>query len=211
MLNITKFDKNHLAPSFIKINLLMKNYDMYMGEWCISPEENIIFLCITKCASTSITKFLGEINYNITIDSKSEEDIIKYKNVQFYSIIRNPELRYISGLNQFIQRHSQENHLDLMEKNLDEEKFIFDEHTLCQHYFLEDVMKYHNINLIQFDENLNEKLSDVFGVKVSLPKLNTSKNNHIKFCEKMYNKYCATNKNYLSLYKKDFELYNISV
>lgn len=187
---------------------------MYLDEWCIDKKKNIIFLCITKCASTSLKKCLEQIEYEITIYDRLESDIVKYKNVQFYSIIREPESRYISGLNFFINRYFQGNNLNLIEQNLNKEKFIFDEHTLCQHYFLDKIIKHHNVNLIRLDKNINEKISDILGVNVSLPRLNSldeQKNNYTEFCKDMYKKYCVNNENYLNLYDKDYSLYNSSI
>jgi hypothetical protein len=213
MINIKNLNSNHLAPSFTKINS-SKIYNMYLDEWCIDKKKNIIFLCITKCASTSLKKCLEQIEYEITIYDRLESDIAKYKNVQFYSIIREPESRYISGLNFFINRYFQGNNLNLIEQNLNKEKFIFDEHTLCQHYFLDKIIKHHNVNLIRLDKNINEKISDILGVNVSLPRLNSldeQKNNYTEFCKDMYKKYCVNNENYLNLYDKDYSLYNSSI
>ena len=62
MIDTKNLNTKYLAPSFEKINSL-KNYNMYLDEWCINKERNIIFLCITKCASTSLKKCLTQVNY----------------------------------------------------------------------------------------------------------------------------------------------------
>lgn len=212
-------ENNYLSPSFMKIYKFMKIYfddDVLSDTWCVYKNHDniIVFLPIVKCASISFVNAFEKNNGNTIIGDIKECDIIKCKNVKFYAITREPETRYISALNYFINLYSQGNKLHLIENNLAMGKFIFDVHTLPQYYFIRNVIKHHNITLLKLDENINEKLSDILKNKITLPVLNShsiQKNNYKIFCKELFEKYCKNNKNYINLYKKDFEMYNNAI
>jgi hypothetical protein len=217
MIDITYLiENNYLSPSFMKIYKFYEKdlYDNILSDtWCIY-ENNIIFLPIGKCASTSFVNCFEKIDGKTIAGDISESDIMKCKDIKFYAITRNPEDRYISALNYFINLYSQENNLHLIENNLAREKFIFDAHTLPQYYFISNVIKHHNITLLKLDKNINEKLSDILKNKITLPILNShskQKNNYKIFCKELFEKYCKNNKNYINLYKKDFEMYDNAI
>ena len=61
------------------------------------------------------------------------------------------------------------------------------------------------------DKNLSSKVSKIIGNNIILPKENISlKNLNVK-CKDLFEEYCEGNSGFYELYKKDFELYSISV
>jgi hypothetical protein len=68
-----------------------------------------------------------------------------------------------------------------------------------------------NCKYLKLDSNISSKISKLINNDIILPKENTSLEN-IKFkCKNLFEKYCEENNEFYELYKKDFELYNISV
>lgn len=204
---------DHLSPSFKKIHLNHKILD----EWCINHSNKKIFLCTTKCASRSMIECLSKVDdYKIVEDPEvTLEDILSFKDYQFYAIVRNPKNRYISGLNFFINYFSKgsvtEKNKNQIETLLSKEYFIFDEHTLPQSFLLSKVTKHYNINLIKLEGDLDKKISESLDINVTIPIINSyksEKTNFIEFCNEMYEKYCFNNINFTNLYKKDYNLYN---
>jgi hypothetical protein len=166
---------------------------------------------IDKCASSSMSIILKTNNFHdLSFKLKNVNKIKNYfikNNYKFYAIIREPKSRYISGLQEFIKRYNPP--LDFIIFNLKHNKFIFDEHTSPQYCFL--FLCDNKCNYLKIDENLSSKVSKIIGNNIILPKKNISlKNLNVK-CKDLFEKYCEENDEFYELYKKDFELYNISV
>lgn len=193
----------------------------FRSEWCINYELKLIFITINKCAGSSLREYLYYKNFDIIDNNKINDDFIIDKidnNFNFYSVIRNPKDRYISGLNQFMFNTETECEWDkkkFIEENIKNNKFIFDEHLLPQNESICKVFKFNKkINFIRFDNNLSKKISYILKDKSIMPIINSSKekkNCNLNFCIKLYNQYCEKNIKFYDLYKKDFELYKISL
>lgn len=205
----------YYAPSFY---ILHPNKKFY-SEWCINYELKIIFITINKCAGSSLRQYLSHKKFDIIDNNDICDDFIINKiinNFIFYSVIRNPKDRYISGLNEFIYQTAYNcDNKKFVEDNIKHNKFIFDEHLLPQNESVCEILKYNKkINFIRMDNNLSKKISHILNNENLMPTTNTFKDKKIcnlNFCIKMYEKYCEKNTIFHELYKKDFELYDISV
>tara|TARA_Y100000004_G_scaffold195105_1_gene261338 strand:- start:11698 stop:12357 length:660 start_codon:yes stop_codon:yes gene_type:complete len=177
----------------------------------LNKKSKLVFMHIDKCASTSVSNFclknddFCDMSFRIKNIDKFN-DYVRKNNYFFLAIIRNPIDRYISGIQEFIKRYNPSN--DYIEKNLKNNKFIFDEHTSPQYIFLSHC-KY-NLKYVKLDKNLSNKLSNILGYDVNLGNCNYSSIHDKIYCNELYLKYLKDNKNFFDLYKKDFELFEAS-
>jgi hypothetical protein len=108
-----------------------------------------------------------------------------------------------------------QSNLNLVENQISKNKFIFDEHTLPQFLSLQkNYISNCNIQLIKFDKNLSKKISSIVNENTLFPHYNPHYNKtkrNFNFCQELFEKYCEKNIKFYELYKKDFELYNISM
>jgi hypothetical protein len=104
----------------------------------LNKKNKIIFMHIDKCASFSMSRILKDNNFcDLSFRVKNINKIKQYfikNNYNFYSIIRNPKDRYISGLQEFIKIYNPP--VEFIIHNLKNNIFIFDEHTSPQYCFL---------------------------------------------------------------------------
>ncbi len=202
---------NYFASSAFKLN-------NYKGEWCVNEKEKIIFITINKCAGTSIRKYLKDHKYKIRSHLLfTTEHIKKLLDDQyiFYSVIRNPRDRYISGLNHFMflfLNDYYQGSLNFIKRNLSNNKFIFDEHTLPQYTNFNSVLEIGGVvNLIKMDNNLSKNIQSIVKSNIELSVINSSKEkgskNYNNFCFQMYELYCDKNVSFNNLYKKDHNLF----
>jgi len=200
------------APSFYKLHPNSKFY----SEWCVSKNLKVIFITINKCAGSSLRNYLPTKNFIVIDNNKIDNNFIIDKIINeynFYSVIRNPDDRYVSGLNEFI---NQSNNIKktFIEDSLKSNKFIFDEHLLPQYVSLKNILNFtKKINLIKLDENLSKKIHNIFSFNDYMPIVNSHKDkkeSNFDFCYEMFKKYCEKNINYYKLYEKDFKFYNLS-
>lgn len=68
-----------------------------------------------------------------------------------------------------------------------------------------------NCNYLKLDENISRKISNIIDVNIKLPVKNSSQKNIKNMCKELFEKYCEKNIKFYEIYKKDFELYNISI
>jgi hypothetical protein len=219
-------DLNHYAV----IDYTIEKYSIYCSNFTFELQKNrnrihqpgfhdcfftkkskIIFMHIDKCASSSMSIVLKSNNFcDLSFRVKNVSKISQYfikNNYNFYSIIRNIKDRYISGLQEFVKIYNPP--VEFIIYNLKNNKFIFDEHTSPQHCFL--FLCDNKCNYLKMDENLSSKVSKIIGNNIILPKENVSlKNLNVK-CKDLFEEYCEGNIEFYELYKKDFQLYNISV
>lgn len=192
-------------------------------------EEKIIYIPISKNASTSITNSLNfrPITTFVPPNSKFYVDYIdipeKYRNgYKFLVVTRDPKKRWISGINEFLNERSDFDEDDIRSYDkfiveLKNNKFIFDCHTRPQFSWINFCFKYDlDITFLRLDENLNEKISNVLGREVIINHYNPiekyeSKIKIYNFCYNILTKYCMKNKNFLDLHEMDFYLYNNSL
>jgi len=200
------------ASSFHKIHPDSKFY----SEWCINNDLKVIFITINKCAGSALRNYLPSKNFIVIDNNKIDDDFIINKIINeynFYSVIRNPNDRYVSGLNEFIDQINGTKK-EYIEDALKNNKFVFDEHLLPQYSSLEKILNFNKkINLIKLDENLSRKISNIFNFDDYMPIVNSykdKKKSSLNFCNKMFENYCEKNINYHKLYEKDFNLYNLS-
>jgi hypothetical protein len=210
-----EYIESYYAPSFYMLHTDKKFY----SDWCVNNKLKIIFITINKCASTSLKEYLSYKKFDI-IDS----NIIDYNYIickmlnsfNFYSVIRNPKDRYISGLNEFMcSTKSNCDKKKFVENNIKNNKFIFDEHLLPQELSLHKVLKYNKkLILLKMDDSLSKKIPQILNDNSLMPTIDPYKDRKImnlNFCIEMYEQYCKKNIKFCELYKKDFELYNISI
>jgi hypothetical protein len=184
----------------------------FNSEWCINFDREIVFITVNKCAGTTLRNTLPQYGFHVVDNNIIDEEKIKsIKHFSFYSIIRDPVKRYISGLDEFIFYYNKVDEISLIEKNLEENKFIFDEHTLPQFKSFEKLheLKY---TLFAFESNLSDIISQVLEKKIELNFFNTTKEKPKKYTElqlgeSLYTKYCKNNLLFDECYKIDFDLH----
>ena len=94
---------------------------------------------------------------------------------------------------------------DYIEKNLKEDKFIFDHHTIPQSDNIID-----GTHVFKLDSNISDTISTLINESVYIPLLNSSNikinfSTQFDFCAKMHERYCLNNQAYMNLYQRDFE------
>ena len=209
----------------------------YLSDLCINFESKIVFITINKCAGSSIRKFLSFKNFEIFDNNELEDENIRYlinNHFRFYSVIRNPKDRYISGLQQFFHLtyrniggyrfrlrkfissvKTNSDFYNIIEENIKNNRFIFDEHLIPQSESFKKLFKSsQKINFIRFDNNLSEKISSIIKDESIMPKINTSEEKeieNIRFSKMMYDLHCENNKKFHELYKKDYKFYTMSL
>jgi len=193
----------------------------------VSFEKKLVYLLISKCASSSIGEYLSTrkdftpIGDDIAIaqfhDKYPNERV---ENYNFFTVIRDPKSRWISGLNEFLMVHK--GHVSKLkiyiEKELKNNKFIFDLHTLpqidCLSYVI-DLPLISNIIFLKLGENLNQKISSLLGEDIKLNYSNaassdSNKRNNLNFCREMFETHCEKNPKYYQTYEFDYRLFNLS-
>ena len=190
---------------------------IFRSEWCVNDKSKTIFITINKCAGSSLRNYLGsklfKIVNNIEIDDTKITNFIK-KEYTFYAAVRDPKSRYISGLSQFIRTHLKyyfKNNLSYVENNIANNKFIFDDHTIPQYKSLHRVIEMGAAVIpIPIKNNFSSIISTIINDNDMIPQCNKTFNspndNHLDFCEHMFNLYCQDNKQFKNLYQKDYEL-----
>lgn len=225
---------NHFSQSFFQLHPEGK----YLSEWVINFESKIVFITINKCAGSTIRHFLRfEKKFEVFNNNEIEDKDIVYlidNHFTFYSVIRDPNDRYVSGLQHFLHFINNNTNeykyrlhkfmssvkrngdlYNIIEENIKNNEFIFDEHLLPQSESLKELFKFtQKINFIRFDNNLSKKISSIIKDESIMPKSNTSDEKEpeiIIFSKMMYDLYCKNNKKFQELYKKDYEFYNMSL
>lgn len=197
-----------------------KIISLFRSEWCVSHKSKTIFITINKCSGTSLREYLKAKGFrvinNLAIDDDKIRNFIE-KQYTFYSIVRDPEDRYVSGLNQFMNCYLKtyfKNNLSYIENNLKENKFIFDEHTIPQYKSLHQAIDLAaDIKLISMKNNLGCLIPRLINCSDEMPNYNKTsdkKNNYYDFCVSMFSKYCRNNIKFKNLYQVDFDLFSSS-
>ena len=191
----------------------------------VSFEKKLVYL--RECASSSIGEYLSTrrdfipIDEEITIDEFHDKYATeRVEDYNFFTVIRDPTSRWISGLNQFLKVHK--GHMSKLEIYIEQElknnKFIFDKHTVSQIDCLSfemDLTFISNMILLRLDKNLNQKISSLLEEDVELNYTNVTssdQNNqtNLDFCKKMFETYCEKNPKYYETYEFDYRLFNLS-
>lgn len=202
-------------------------------EVYVLEEEKIIYIPIAKNASTSIINSLNftSVKFPIIPSSKFCIDIQyleipeRYKNeYKFFTVIRNPKQRWVSGINEFLYSPDHEQiYFDadkkFCDKFLDElknNKFIFDFHTIPQFPWVSFCFTYDlDLTLLKLDGDLSKKISSTLKKTLTINHDNkmqdyTWKVNSYNLCQDVFTKYVMTNKNFSHAYEMDLHLYNSS-
>ena len=225
---------NYFSQSFFQLHPEGK----YLSEWVINFESKIVFITINKCAGSSIRHFLHfEKKFQVFNNNEIEDEDVMYfidNHFRFYSVIRDPGDRYVSGLQHFLHfintntneynyrlhkfMSSVKRNSDLyniIEENIKNNRFIFDEHFIPQSESLKVLLKFsQKINFIRFDNNLSKKISLIIKDESIMPKLNVNDEKEpeiIIFSKMIYDLHCKNNKKFHEFYKKDYEFYNMSL
>lgn len=175
---------------------------------CFLKRDNkTIFMHIDKCASSSVSIALKksgliDMSHRFRNINLSKNYFLK-NNYKFYSIIRNPKDRYISGLQEFIKIYNPP--LEYIEYNLKNNKFIFDEHTSPQNCFL--FLCDDKCNYLKLDNNISKKISKVIGIDITLQKENVSIEKIKDLAKNIFKEYCDNNREFYNLYKEDYKIY----
>lgn len=181
----------------------------------ISVTEKLVYMHIDKCASTSISTALEERHFFDGKLFENKEKLIEKiitDNYTFFAVIRDPYSRWVSGICEFITRFDVTE--DYVISQVKENKYIFDEHTLPQHCFLD--ICYENkidIQYIRLDNKLEEKINGLLKTdKIVLNRLRESDPLLKLKCQNIFEKYVKINlEEFDNLYKNDFVLYSKSV
>lgn len=181
----------------------------YYKEWSVNFEKKICIITINKCAGSSIRNCLFDYGFSVgLIDYNFLQNYLKMLDgFKFYAFVRDPNERYISGLTEFLFLYYKKYGEKYIEENLQNNKFIFDHHTVPQSENIID-----GTEIIKLDSNLSNNISNIIGEDIIIPKLNTATDKinfsmQINFCAIMFEKYCLNNQVYMDLYSKDFQLY----
>jgi hypothetical protein len=191
-----------------------------INESYVSFEKKLVYLRISKCASSSIGEYLSTQSDFIPTQFPYQYDIERIQGYNIFTVIRDPKSRWISGLNEFLRVYNKHGSKleTYVEQELKRNKFIFDGHTQPQIDSLPydtDLPFISNMILLRLDKNLNQKISSLLGEDVQLKFKNVSlddytKINNLPFCIKMFETYCKKNPKYYQTYELDYRLFNIS-
>lgn len=208
----------------------MKIFDF---GWCINYSKKIVFICINKNASTSITNELLKNNFNNfrlhQIENAKEYNLKILFDFHFFTIIRNPKNRYISGLGHFLFRNinNKNDLIPRIENLLKNNKFYIEEHTAPQILTLkrsleifENVGEFEgkkiNINLFKYEQNLNNLFQKILDQNIEIHYSNSSFfSEERKMCytiaSELYKKYCENTDLFYQYYEDDFKLHQKSI
>jgi len=190
--------------------------------------DKLVYMHIDKCGSTSVSSafmlncpdFLSLDNFN---SDKDPDYLAKYfvkSDHTFFAVTRDPAQRWISGLNEFMCRYRPP--IDWVIGQIENGKYIFDEHTGPQKAFLRLCLENDaKLKLIKLDGDLTVKLNLFIKNNTSnykpfpVPHLRDSTYftpNFKPLCAKIYTNYVEQdNKRFLELYESDYELYSKGV
>lgn len=182
----------------------------------VSVSEKLVYMHIDKCASTSISSALNEVNFFDCKLFQNKEKLVEkliLDNYRFFAIIRDPYSRWISGVCEFMTRFNASEKYVISQ--VVQNKYIFDAHTLPQCSFL-DICQQNQIDIkyIRLDDRLQEKINDLLlnSRKIVLNKLRESDPIIKLKCQNIFEKYVRINlKEFDNLYKDDFVLYSKSI
>ena len=238
----------------------------FVGEWCIHYSNKVIFVCINKCAGTTLRNALAGFRYDdegvpgafeivdhrTLSDERIQEMVDDY--YQWFYIIRDPKTRWLSGLKEFIassrtwewhpehkcftplyktyeriekwKRYPDDvimpEHLEIIEENLANNKFIFDDHTLPQHFSYPKILHKNGVSQVReffkFEDDINSILKGVLNRDLNLPHLNIGEEKGPvvdEVAQALYDRYIEPkgffkkklNPAFVECYKKDFELH----
>jgi hypothetical protein len=194
------------------------------------PERKLVYMHIDKCGSTSITTALRHQKLEFikmdTLSERTDPDILSEclvkNNYQFFTFVRDPKSRWISGLHEFIFRFNPS--IKYVIDQVKSGKYIFDEHTAPQHLFLTFPLKNNaKFKFFKLDDNLSNKINKILKETLSdndkilnykeleISHLRETKNfipNYSSICKKIYKTYIEkTPEKFNELYKLDYKLY----
>ena len=179
----------------------------YYKEWCVNFDKKICFITINKNAGSSIREGLKCHGFNnVLVDYQHLSSYLDaLENFKFFSFVRDPHQRYVSGLAEFLFLYYKNYNEEYIENNLKENKFIFDHHTIPQS---DNIIN--GTYIFKLDHNVSKTISYLINESVNIPILNSSKiklnfSAQFDFCAKMHERYCLNNQAYMNLYQRDFE------
>ena len=186
--------------------------------------SKLVYMHIDKCGSTSVSSALklhcpNFLSLDLLKTDKDPDYLAKYfveSGHTFFAVTRNPVQRWISGLNEFMCRYKPP--IDWVIKQIENGKYIFDEHTGPQTAFLRLCLENEGkLKLIKLDGDLSTKVNLLVKNHTSdykpfeVPHLRDSKYftpNFKPLCAKIYTEYVEpNNKRFCDLYESDYELY----
>lgn len=201
------------------------------GNCYWDPKHKLIYMHIDKCGSTSITTAfdLAKKEFVKMDDLENPDELAKHlveNEHVFFTAVRDPESRWVSGLNEFMCRFKPP--LEYVIKQVESNKFIFDEHTAPQHLFLKLCHDNNaNVKYLKLDSNISDKVNDVLRdslltdkeklayKNIQIPHLRSSKYfipNYTSICKKIFNSYIKDkSEEFKKLYQKDYDLYNNAI
>lgn len=200
------------------------------GNCYWDPKHKLVYMHIDKCGSTSVTTAFDVCKKEfVKMDNlKYPELLAKHlveTNHTFFAIIRDPSSRWVSGLNEFMCRFKPP--LEYVIKQVENKKYVFDEHTAPQHLFLKLCHDNNaNVKYLKLNSEISDKINDVLKLnltqeelenykEVTIPHLRSSKYfipNYTSICKKIYTSHVEENPTFFKeLYKKDYELYDIAI
>jgi hypothetical protein len=186
--------------------------------------SKLVYMHIDKCGSTSVSSALklhcpNFLSLDLLKTDKDPDYLAKYfveSGHTFFAVTRDPVQRWISGLNEFMCRYKPP--IDWVIKQVENGKYIFDEHTGPQTVFLRLCLENEGkLKLIKLDGDLSAKVNLFVKNHTSdykpfeVPHLRDSKYftpNFKPLCAKIYTEYVEpNNKRFCDLYESDYDLY----
>ena len=163
------------------------NHDMNMryqigNHYEFGEYGDVSYIPIPKCASSAITQAILNCSkdiksmlpeawdYKISHDSALQDEI-------FFTVIRNPMSRWISGCNEYIANNMLNNQdaINKLYNTIENGQLVFDEHTLPMSEFLKG---FNDIKYFSLTHNVISEINSYYDLQLEYNIVNGSKYQH---------------------------------
>ena len=192
--------------------------ESHESKVAFNKNHSTCIILIDRCASTFLQKKLQEAGFHLIINNEVQKATIS----SVTTFLRNPNDRYLSALKRVSL------HLDswcgpslakkILKDSLSSNHFILSDHCCPQHIYLDVFDNIKEIKYLIVENNIQDQLKTYLNIDIlDNKKVHTSKSfeclnlDLIKICENLFSKYCLNNKEFYSLYEKDWDLYNFAI
>ena len=185
-------------------------------ELMANHNKKILFNLIDKCGTTTLRKTLPAYDYELieidkNLSNDTEFNTLKFNSSKYkkFCFIREPKSRYMVGLFQYLNFHINIS-LDELMSEIEENKIVFDSHTLPQNKFIINKFHEEDIVFIKFD-SFSDSIVNIDGDIKVLPKLwshiETDKGITMKLVKNIFDEFIDKSA-FEEIYAKDFALYH---
>jgi len=192
--------------------------ESHESEIGFNSNHSTCIITIDRCASSFLRKNLKEVGYHFIVNN----DIQKCTISSAATFLRNPSDRYFSALKRVSLHLDYWLGFSLAQKILDDSlksnRFILSDHCCPQHVYLDVFDNIKEIKYLIVENNIQDQLKTYLNIDIlNNKKIHTSESfecsnsDLMKICENLFSKYCLNNKEFYSLYEKDWELYNFAI